>query len=383
MRQISRNIDKRTRFGSVKLEAHDSEDMWHLYNLLSAGDTLQASTIRKVQQESTTGTSSSERLRLNLTITVDSIDFDSSTVSIRASGPVCEENVHVRIGAFHTLDLERHRALTLTKQSWDTIFLERLDFALDPSTDAEVGAVIMEEGLAHVLLITRSLTITRARIEKPIPRKGANAIYNRETVMKSFFEAVMRAIVEHFDWNLLKAVLVASPGYCKDEFYKYLMLHAARQDLNQVLENKSKIILCHSSSGHKHALDEVLQRKEVQARLSKTKAILEIQLLGQFNEIMKKDETRATYGPPFVQHATSMGAVEKLLITDTLFRSSDVKQREKYVALTEEVKQNGGSVFVFSTQHVSGEQLNMMSGIAAILRFPLPDLDNVEPSDTL
>lgn len=33
---------------------------------------------------------------------------------------------------------------------------------------------------------------------------------------------------------------------------------------------------------------------------------------------------------------------------------------------------------VFSAMHVSGEQLNQLSGIAAILRFPLPELEDME-----
>lgn len=34
---------------------------------------------------------------------------------------------------------------------------------------------------------------------------------------------------------------------------------------------------------------------------------------------------------------------------------------------------------MFSSMHVSGEQLGLLSGVAAILRFPLPELD--EPHD--
>lgn len=382
MREITRKVEKNG-VGFVKVEPIDAEDMWQLYNLLSAGDELTASTIRKVQQESSTGSSSTERVRLNLSIKVDTVDFDSSVGSIRVRGRVSQENEHVRVGAFHTLELEPHRAVTLRKKVWDSGFVERLDFALDAEADADVGAVVMEEGLGHVLLIGRSLTLTKAKVEVNIPRKGANALFNRESALKSFFEHLYREVTQHFDWDNLKVVLIASPGFTKDEFYKFALLQAARQDVKGLLENKSKIILCHSSSGHKHTLDEVLKRPELQSRLSKTKAVVEIQLLNEFHNMLKVDDTRATYGPAFVKYASEMGAVDKLLITDTLFRANNVEQRKKFISLTEEVKGSGGSVTIFSTQHVSGEQLVMMGGIAAILRFPLADLDEVEPSDTL
>lgn len=42
----------------------------------------------------------------------------------------------------------------------------------------------------------------------------------------------------------------------------------------------------------------------------------------------------------------------------------------------EEVRGAGGTVRIFSSMHVSGEQLAQLSGIAAVLRFPLPDPDS-------
>ncbi len=46
--------------------------------------------------------------------------------------------------------------------------------------------------------------------------------------------------------------------------------------------------------------------------------------------------------------------------------------------LVEEVEKGNGTALVFSSLHVSGQQLDQLSGIAAILRFPLPDLEDEE-----
>ena len=42
------------------------------------------------------------------------------------------------------------------------------------------------------------------------------------------------------------------------------------------------------------------------------------------------------------------------------------------------MRESGGDALIFSGAHVSGEQLDQLSGIAAILRFPLPDLEDQE-----
>lgn len=60
-------------------------------------------------------------------------------------------------------------------------------------------------------------------------------------------------------------------------------------------------------------------------------------------------------------------------MTDKLFKSADVKMRRAYVDLVDSVKSHGGTVFIFSSLHVSGEQLDKFTGVAATLRFPCPE----------
>lgn len=55
--------------------------------------------------------------------------------------------------------------------------------------------------------------------------------------------------------------------------------------------------------------------------------------------------------------------------------------RKRYVRLVDDVKESGGDVRVFSSLHVSGEQLLQLSGIAALLRFPMPEPEEGWSSD--
>lgn len=75
------------------------------------------------------------------------------------------------------------------------------------------------------------------------------------------------------------------------------------------------------------------------------------------------------------------GAVQTLLISDSLFRMKNVAARARYAALVEAVRAAGGDALIFSAMHLSGEALNQLSGIAAILRFPLPELEELEMGD--
>uniref|UniRef100_A0A8C2D3N2 Protein pelota homolog n=1 Tax=Cyprinus carpio TaxID=7962 RepID=A0A8C2D3N2_CYPCA len=178
MKLVHKDIEK-DNAGQVTLIPEEAEDMWHTYNLLQVGDSLRASTIRKVQTESSTGSVGSSRVRTTLTLCVETIDFDSQACQLRVKGTNIQENQYVKV---------------------------------------RVHLEIASEALA----------------------------------------------------------------------------------------------------------------------------------------------------------------VDILLISDKLFRHQDIATRSRYVRLVDNVKENGGNVRIFSSLHVSGDQLNQLSGVAAILRFPIADVSEAE-----
>lgn len=59
----------------------------------------------------------------------------------------------------------------------------------DLCLQAEVAAVVMTGGLAHVCLVTSHMTVTRARIDMNIPRKRAGSSDHQKAISR-FYEAV-------------------------------------------------------------------------------------------------------------------------------------------------------------------------------------------------
>ncbi|KAG8066540.1 hypothetical protein GUJ93_ZPchr0004g39149 [Zizania palustris] len=364
--------------GSAKLLPEEEDDLWHAYNLIATGDTLQAVTVRKVVREMASRGRDAERVKLKLEIVVESVDYDKEGSVLRVRGKNITENDHVKIGQFHTIELELKRPFVLRKEIWDWLALDTIQQACDPAASADLAVILMQEGLAHLFLIGRSITATRARIEVSIPRKHGPAIAGYEAALKKFFGHVLQALLKHIDFEVVQCVVIASPGFTKDQFRDYMHLEAARQDLRVIIENKSRIILAHAPSGYKHSLKEVLDSPSVMSLIKDTKAAQEVQALKDFFNMLTNDSARACYGPKHVEIANERLAIQTLLITDTLFRNSDIAMRRNYVNLVESIKKFGGTVHIFSSLHASGEQLAQLTGIAAILRFPLPDLEDIE-----
>ncbi|PWN29828.1 hypothetical protein BDZ90DRAFT_230666 [Jaminaea rosea] len=419
MKITSRHIE-RDGSGRVTMVPEEDEDMYHLLNLIEEGDHVRAQAVRRVQSESSTGSMESHRVRLNLTLQVTKVNFDATGSSappdpsaanaanasaaqetasatagalggggggsgsgegatLQVSGRVVEENNFVKMGAFHTLDLETHRQVTITKDSWDSIHLERLSEASDVGSRAEVGAVVLGEGTAVVCLLTEHMTIVRQRIEVPLPRKrkGLPASAGDRSLAR-FHAQVYNAVLKLVALPALRLVILASPGFIKETVYDFLFDEAVKRGDKPLVgaEARRKFLKIHCSSPHVHALMEVLRSPEVSARLKDTKFAREGQLLERFMRMLASDEMRAWYSEEHVLLAAERGAVQTLLISDGLFRAADPKRRKRFVGLVEEVRTQGGEVAIFSSMHESGKQLNGLTGIAAILTWPM-DVEEV------
>ena len=91
-------------------------------------------------------------------------------------------------------------------------------------------------------------------------------------------------------------------------------------------------------------------------------------------------------------HTCNVDAIDFLLVADSLSRGADVATRIHTCEHCQEVHPPCGrhqgpgrararpGVLVFSTQHVSGEQLEQMTGVAALLRFPIPEVNDNVPT---
>ncbi|KAJ3276254.1 hypothetical protein HDV01_005702 [Terramyces sp. JEL0728] len=379
MKLISKNLEKNSS-GYVKLIAEDTEDLWHTYNLLFKDDILKATTVRRVVSETATGSTEKQSQKTTLTIKVESVFFDVQASVLRVNGKNIAENKYVKMGQYHTLDLELHRPFTIEKEEWDFIHLERIQDCCNVQNKADIGAIVLQEGLAQICLVTENMTIVRQRIETNVPKKRRGTTTDHDKGIIRFFHQIYQGILHHINFEIVKVLIIAS--FIKDGLHKYIIDLALKEQQKIILDHRDKIIMVHSSSGHKHALQEILQDPQVQSKLSDTKYQKEVGALEEFYRTLGNDPSKAFYGYDYVLKASDRGAIQTLMVTDGLFRlfvtyrrSSNLQERRKYISVVEKAKENGANIHIFSSLHTSGEQLTQLTGIAAILHFGLPDLE--------
>lgn len=201
--------------------------------------------------------------------------------------------------------------------------------------------------------------------------------------LEKFFQTTLDTLLRQIDLNESKPILLASPGFTASSFQKFITDTATRTGNKALMAQKANLVVVHSSSGHLHSLNEILQTPEVTARLQNTQYAREGKLMDEFMTLLRKDDGRAWYGPNEVEKAVEKGAVGRgggvLLISNALFRAQDVAIRRRWVRLVDQVRDvEGGEVRTLSSEHESGKRLEGLGGIAAILTFPLDDLDEEE-----
>ena len=103
----------------------------------------------------------------------------------------------------------------------------------------------------------------------------------------------------------------------------------------------------------------------------------ESKYLDRFFEILRTTDDKVCYGQKTVQYVLEQRAVETLLISDHLFRSRNIEMRKLYVKMAESAESSGIKVIIFGSMNPTGERLKQMTGVAAILLYALPGLDDI------
>ncbi|MDD5331780.1 MAG: peptide chain release factor aRF-1 [Candidatus Nanoarchaeia archaeon] len=220
------------------------------------------------------------------------------------------------------------------------------------------GLIVMDrrEGTIGLLKGTRIESLMSLTSGVPGKTRAGGQSSNRfarlrEAAAKEFYNRIADVAKEKFLGNPdIKGILVGGPGPTKEDFLMYM---------NQQLKDKIIGILDITYTDES-GLHELVDKG--QDLLAKEEIIEEKKLLNDFFTRLVKDPEKVTYGAKEVERALDMGAVEKLLISDSLDEIEIERLQEKAEAL-------GSNVFLISTETREGVQLRDFGGLAAILRY--------------
>lgn len=356
MKIIEKNLHK----GYIKLVPDSVDDFWHLYNVINKGDEVYAYSSRAIKTDQEySRPKSGERFSAFMGVKVEGVSWDKFLGKLRVHGTICQAPEVIPPGAHHTLSISLQQPLTIVKEDWPKHAVERLNRASENEKPILIIS-IDDEGFA--IAETKQYGV-EIRIEERTKLPGKLEADKRTAATKEYFSRALKSLQQLWLQNR-SPIVVVGVGFIKSDFVDYLseenkLMAQAIADVKSVNNGGTAGIYESLRSG-------VLLRAARQLRVVEETEIIE--------EIMKrlgKAENTVSYGLEGVSNALQMGAVETLIVSDTLLREGNDTHRRQLEQLMHEAEKRKGKIVVVSAEHEAGFKLTGLGGIAAILRFPL------------
>jgi len=345
----------------VKVIPETFDDFWHLYNIIYKGDQVYARTTREVKTDEKYARSSrGERVPVFLGVNVQEVSWDKFLGRLRVHGTIVEATDVAPAGAHHTLNITLNTPLTIVKKEWPKHHLDRLKRAGASSEKAIIILSIDDEGYA---IATTAQYGIEEKVEERIKLPGKLEAEKRSAALNEYFRKVLNSLRQI--WTPARSpFVVIGVGYVKNDFAKFLENEAGDM-AKSVVDVKSV------NNGGVAGIYEAFRSGILLKTMKQMRIAEETEVVEEFLRRLGKDETNVAYGFDVVKKATSLGAVEKLILADSLLRDSDDQQRLQLEELMKEVEDKKGAIIVVSTEHEAGKKLTALHGVAALLRFSL------------
>ena len=330
--------------GSIRIMLEADEDVWHLFNILEAGDLVTASTTRREEKSADKlRAERAEKKRMTLGIRVEKIEFSEDDIRLRALGTI--EAGPQDIGQHHTLIFEIGDDLLITKTKWKGSQLDRLDRAVRDSRKPKILFVSLDQDEATIAVLRQFglkevATIRSMRSGKQYEEKSKEDCYHGEIISK-----IAPLVSENMP------IVLLGPGFEKESL---------AEDLKS--GGYKGIHVHHTGQSGMAGVNEVIKTGMGAGILKESAVGIEMEAVERLMAEIGKDGP-AAYGPNEVRHAADAGAVDTLLIIDSKLREQDLDD------LIRTVESQQGRILIVSGQHDSGKELLSLGGIGALLRY--------------
>jgi protein pelota len=353
-------IEKNVHKGYVKLIPDSADDLWTLYNVINKNDEVYTYSSRAIKTDQEySRPKSGERVSAFIGVKVDEVTWDKLLGKLRVHGIICHAPEIIPQGAHHTLSISLHQPLTIVKNEWSKHALERIDRATENEKPILILA-IDDEGYA--VAETRQYGV-EIKIEECTKLPGKLEADKRSTATKAYFNRALKSLQQL--WIPHRSpIVVLGVGFIKNDFAKHLA-EEDRTMAESVADVKSV------NSGVTAGIYEALRSGLLLRAARQLRIVEETEIVEEIMKRLGKGDNMVAYGIEDVTNALQFGAIEKLVIADTLLRESSDDKRRQLEQLMNETERRNGRISVISTEHEAGLKLTGLGGIAGLLRFSL------------
>jgi protein pelota len=354
-------LEKNDKTGEITVQIENLNDLWSLYNVIAENDKVAARTQRRiVLKEGSKG----ERKPMYLKINVEVVSFHEFSNRLRIKGIILEgPEDFVSFGTYHTLNIEIGQKLVITKEKWLRNEIKRLNEPSKFEVNFNMIIVAIETGLATISLTTNFSHKRIATIKKNIPGKRYEQTH-RNKAIQDFFLEIEKILGENIKINEINLIVLCGPGSIRDHFLTYLKEKVKVPYLN-------KIQNFHASSGTESGIIEILKSKKLAKIKTNVKILQETQKIEEIFILFDKNPDLVAIGFDEIDVASERGAVKELFLVDTLIRGAKKNQKLHIEKIISNVENSQGIIHIMSSEHPTGQRINDLGSLVAILRYKI------------
>ncbi|MCK5234433.1 MAG: mRNA surveillance protein pelota [Candidatus Aenigmarchaeota archaeon] len=334
MRIIAKDFKKET-----KIKPETIDDLWNLSLIIAAGDAVGAKTLRTVETSD-----KKEKRPMYLKISVESIEFDDITESLRIKGKILEGPDDISFG-YHSFRIFPNDIISVSKQ-WKRYEIERLEKSTK-SISIKILTIVLDERKADFGEVMNS----KVNMLGTIKAENQGKMFGTHE-SKSYYADIIKSLEQYS--KRYDKIIIAGPGFTKENIMKLAQKSSAL---------KGKCVPGISSVTGETGVYEVIKRGFID-QIAKTSEISrETKEIERFMEALGKESNLVTYGIKEVAKAAKAGAVEKILVSDSIVKKEEVQDILKFV------ENSSGKVEVIGSTHEAGEKLTGLGGVICFLRY--------------
>ncbi len=336
----------------LRLEPESLEDLWVVTRLAQAGDVARGTTWRRFKTRGLERAESGEKKKIKVEIKIGNVEYAEAANKVRLTGVILrgEPEEFAPAGEHQTLDVEIGTRFELRKKI-GVYERKTLDAARKRAARIDALIVALDDERATLAQLTPSGVRYAYEIESEASKRDPKSYAE---LRKKYFSEILKACEAAAQRGA--SLIVAGPGFAKDDFKKY----AERQNA----EIAGRIALENTSSAERTGVTELVKRGIVQKLLGEQKQTAEWEKLDELKKRVARNGLVA-YGPGEVERAVEARAASEILVLDDVLRNDERAQRA-----VERAERGGAGVFVFDSRDEAGREFAAF-GIACTLRYKL------------
>ncbi len=333
-----RITEKDLKKGIVKVVPESADDLWHLYNLIYKNDCVYAYSTREIRPDDKYGRPDrGERIRVFLGVKVAIVGWDKLLGRLRVHGTICQAPETVPMGVHHTVNVSLNAPVTIVKKKWGKAELDRLERARKSSEKPLIVMSIDDEG--YVIATTAQYGVEE-RISERTRLPGKLDAENRMEATNRYFRKALGSLRQVWEVSHSPVVIVGV-GFVKDDFARFVR-NEASDVAGSVIDVKGV-----NNSGLV-GINEALRSGVLLKAMKRLRVAEETEAVEEVLKRLGKGELTVAYGAEGVRKAVEVGAVEKLLIADSVLREASDEDRLRLEDLMSDVERKRGVLMVVS-----------------------------------